>query len=444
VPETAPPPIVAARISGRTRARRPAVRRPAVRRILGGLGIAVVAALVAGATSVPRAIAQVAPGTTPASTAPADPGAPGASATKPAKPVGAVIADRIGVARAAADSADRTLSAASHIQADATQRANTLTARIATIDGTLAGLQQQHDSLDAQIQTQRQNLTLLMVDEYHDAGTPTIGTNDYTQADENRDRKQHLGQAVADAQVATITSLRTQMTAVDAETTQQRLDRRDAAAGLNRAHADYADAQGAMDSARRDSNATHAVSNRWLSVQSGTSTAIMGHSVLSASELANWFVSSGRRAHLTVPISTLAQDYIDEGSAEGVRGDIAFAQSVLETGSFGFPDYGQVKAGDNNFAGIGACDSCSNGYQFPDALTGVRAQIQLLRNYADRSATAARLTYPAVLPNFDTFGLQGSAPTWNGLTGRWASATDYGDKILGVYVQILSAATGIK
>ncbi len=434
MPETTPPPIVVPRTSGLTR----------TRRIVGGLAVALAVALVTGATAVPRATAQVAPSTTAASTAPADPGAPGAAATKPAKPVGAVIADRIAVARSAADAADRTLSAASHIQADATQRANTLTAKIATIDGTLAGLLQQHDSLDAQIEAQRQNLTLLMVDEYHDAGTPTIGTNDYTQADENRDRKQHLGLAVADSQVATITGLRAQMTAVDAETTRQRLDRRDAAAGLGQAHADYANAQGAMDAARHDSTATHSVLNRWLSIQGGTSTPIMGHSVLSASELANWFVSSGRHAHLTVPIGTLAQDYINEGAAEGVRGDIAFAQSVLETGSFGFPDYGQVTTGDNNFAGIGACDSCSNGYQFPDALTGVRAQIQLLRNYADRNATAARLTYPPVLPNFDSFGLQGSAPTWNGLTGRWASATNYGDKILGVYVQILSAATGIK
>ena len=414
------------------------------RRLLGGVGIGVVLALLAGAVGVRPAAAQVAPGAAPTSTAPADPGAPGTSATKPAKPAGAAIANRIAIARSDADAADRELTAASHIQAGATRRANTLTANIATIDGTLAALQQQHGSLDAQIQAQRQNLTLLMVDEYHDAGTPRTETNDYTQADAQRDRKEHLGQVVADAQVATITTLRTQMTAVDAQTTRQRLDRRDAITGINQARADFANAQGAMDSARRDSNATHAVLNRWLSVQGGTSTPIIGHAVLSASELADWFVSSGRRAHLTVPIATLAQDYINEGSAEGVRGDIAFAQSVLETGSFGFPAYGQVKTSDNNFAGIGACDGCTNGYQFPDAVTGVRAQIQLLRNYADRSATAARLTYPPVLPNFDTFGLQGSAPTWNDLTGRWASATDYGDKILGVYVQILSAATGIK
>ena len=42
-----------------------------------------------------------------------------------------------------------------------------------------------------------------------------------------------------------------------------------------------------------------------------------------------------------------------------------------------------VRPYNNNFAGIGACDSCGNGFQFSSALNGVRAQIQLLRNYAD-------------------------------------------------------------
>ena len=65
-----------------------------------------------------------------------------------------------------------------------------------------------------------------------------------------------------------------------------------------------------------------------------------------------------------------------EGQAEGVRGDLAFAQSIVETASFG------VAAG-SNYSGIGVCDSCTGGYAFPTPLDGVRAQIQLLRNYAD-------------------------------------------------------------
>ncbi len=54
-----------------------------------------------------------------------------------------------------------------------------------------------------------------------------------------------------------------------------------------------------------------------------------------------------------MPVAQLAQFYIEEGEAAQVRGDIAFAQSILETGSFSFPDGGQLTPTDNNFAGHG-------------------------------------------------------------------------------------------
>ena len=41
---------------------------------------------------------------------------------------------------------------------------------------------------------------------------------------------------------------------------------------------------------------------------------------------------------------------------------VAFAQSILETGYFSFPGGGQLVPSDNNFAGIGACDSCAAGW----------------------------------------------------------------------------------
>ena len=44
--------------------------------------------------------------------------------------------------------------------------------------------------------------------------------------------------------------------------------------------------------------------------------------------------------------------YVEEGAAEHVPAELAFAQSILETGSFGH-------ATDNNYGGIGACDSCN-------------------------------------------------------------------------------------
>ena len=200
---------------------------------------------------------------------------------------------------------------------------------------------------------------------------------------------------------------------------------------LPAAQTDLSKAQAIMDTANK-------TLSRWQSVRNGTNSTIMGASSISGEDLARWFNGTGRKASITVSIEELANIYIEEGNTEGVRGDIAFAQSVLETGSFGFPAYGQLNPSNNNFAGIGACDSCAHGYGFPDARTGVRAQIQLLRNYADPTVTSSKLANPPVMPNYDNFGLHGRAPTWQDLTGTWASSTEYGPKIMGIYAGIVS------
>lgn len=180
---------------------------------------------------------------------------------------------------------------------------------------------------------------------------------------------------------------------------------------------------------------------RWQAIAAGPATPIMGTSRLGADELAAWFNGTKRRANTTVPIEELARDYVDEGAAVNVRADIAFAQSMLETGGFSFPAGGQVRGTDNNFAGMGACDSCNGGLQFPDARTGVRAQLQQLRVYADASLTNAALNPPAVNPKLDRHQLKGKVTTWAGLTGTWATARTYGDRILAIYSQILAWLT---
>jgi hypothetical protein len=180
---------------------------------------------------------------------------------------------------------------------------------------------------------------------------------------------------------------------------------------------------------------------RWQSIAAGVNTPIMSRSILSPSEIVAWFEGTHRKARITVPILNLAQDYIDEGAAAGVRGDIAFAQSILETGSFYFPDGGQLTPTDNNFAGMDACDSCAHGRAFPDARTGVRAQVQQLRVYADPAATNASFNPPPVIKNLDQHSLKGRVPTWNGLTHTWATADAYGDRILQIYGQMLGWLT---
>jgi hypothetical protein len=175
---------------------------------------------------------------------------------------------------------------------------------------------------------------------------------------------------------------------------------------------------------------------------------IMGPARLNAAQLAGWFHSTGAGAHLagTTSIEDLANMYILEGDAYNVAGDLAFAQAVLETGSFGH-------ALDNNFAGIGACDSCTSEIAFPTPLDGVRAQIQLLRSYADPGSRAALLPDPpepplfgsppaAAAASYDTFAYKGSAPAWNVMgNGKWATDPDYSIKILDIYARMIAYAS---
>ena len=170
-----------------------------------------------------------------------------------------------------------------------------------------------------------------------------------------------------------------------------------------------------------------------------TTIAIMGPTRLDARQLAAWF--NGRQPRpagsyaASVDVETLAQYFIEESAAENVTGDVAFAQAVVETGWFRFT--GTVPASANNFAGIGALEGNPGAAVFPDARTGVRAQVQHLRAYADPMATACAmppLRNPCVDPRFHLVVPKGRAPTWERLgNGNWASAPGYAARILALY-----------
>jgi len=180
-------------------------------------------------------------------------------------------------------------------------------------------------------------------------------------------------------------------------------------------------------------NAKLAAAGRAVQASTGTPLpTITGPSALSAGELAGWFATKGYAANTTVPMPELASLYIAVGTTETLRGDIAFAQSIIETGYFTFPGGGQLLGTDNNFAGIGACDTCAHGWRFPDAKTGVAAQLQLLHAYQ----STKRIPTPLV----GKVGVAGCCATWLSLGRVWASAPDYGYAILTIYKQMLDWA----
>lgn len=173
-------------------------------------------------------------------------------------------------------------------------------------------------------------------------------------------------------------------------------------------------------------------------------TPIMAPARLTAAQLVAWFNGRTPRPSgvysATVPVETLARLFLDEGAIEGVTGDVAFMQSIVETGWFRFS--GTVPAGFNNFAGIGATDTNPSPAMFSDAQTGVRAQIQHLRAYADATAvscTVPPLRLPCVDPRFHLVVPKGRAPTWNQMgNGNWATASTYASSILRLYLEALA------
>jgi hypothetical protein len=168
---------------------------------------------------------------------------------------------------------------------------------------------------------------------------------------------------------------------------------------------------------------------------------IMGPSRLSAKRLAVWFNLRQPRPPgvyaAGVPVETLTRIFLEEGAAEGVTGDVAFVQAIIETRWFRFG--GSVAGSMNNFAGIGVTDSNPSPAVFPNARTGVRAQIQHLRAYADQRAHACAvppLAHPCVDPRFNLVSPKGTAPHWNDLgNGRWATSSTYAASILSLYVE---------
>lgn len=160
-----------------------------------------------------------------------------------------------------------------------------------------------------------------------------------------------------------------------------------------------------------------------------TGVSIMGEPYLTANQLASYVLRYEKNPKLTggTTILQLAQMYLEEGRAEGVRGDIAFIQAIIETGWFRFK--GQVPYQNNNYCGLGAIDNTNLSESYESPRIGVRAHIQHLKAYGS-TAPLNR----ACVDNRFKYVKRGSALTWNALGGKWASDKSYGSKINAKFV----------
>ena len=131
-------------------------------------------------------------------------------------------------------------------------------------------------------------------------------------------------------------------------------------------------------------------------------------------------------------IETFCKIIKEEADAENIKADVVFIQAMLETGYLKFG--GDVKISQFNFAGLGATGNGVAGNSFKDVRTGIRAQVQHLKAYANKEA----LKNTCVDIRF-SYVTRGSAPyvEWLGIQenpngGGWAASKNYGNDLLGL------------
>lgn len=122
-------------------------------------------------------------------------------------------------------------------------------------------------------------------------------------------------------------------------------------------------------------------------------------------------------------IEDFCKIFYEECLAEGVKPEVAFAQSMLETGFLRYG--GDVLPNQYNFAGLGATGNGVHGNSFKDVRTGIRAQVQHLKCYASMDP----LNQPLVDQRWSE-SLRGKAPTVEKLQGTWATSTTYAKTLL--------------
>lgn len=168
-------------------------------------------------------------------------------------------------------------------------------------------------------------------------------------------------------------------------------------------------------------------------------TRISGKAAVTADQMRGYILA----VNPSVPQSVLDMIplYLSEGEAEGIRGDVAFAQSCLETGNFTFSG-SAVTLDQNNFCGMGVTSNGMKGNSFDTPQLGIRAQIQHLKAYGNSDP----LVNGCIDPRFK-YVSRGSAEyvEWLGIQENpqgkgWAAGAKYGEKILNILNKI--AGTG--
>ena len=322
-----------------------------------------------------------------------------------------------------------------------------LTEQITQVQASIADLQIRIPLLKAQTRDLRRTVRERAAAVYSAGGPAAIyGPIDFD-PDLEQIRRRVLADAAAKrdadniaqlvATTAELTTAREQLAVQQVDLAQQQADLAALQATLQSQQAALAERVTAANAALERANTIGALRARGEPV--------LGPTILTGAQMAAWVRAKGYKTRIETSIEDLANTFVEEGRAEGVRADLAFAQAVVETAGFN-------ASPSNNYAGMGWCDSCSNGRRFPTPRDGIRAQIQHLKNYADSTSRASGLVNApspywygsdpsTAVRNFDTFFAKGWAPTWTDMgNGNWATAKHYSAAVLKVYADLVTFA----
>ena len=164
---------------------------------------------------------------------------------------------------------------------------------------------------------------------------------------------------------------------------------------------------------------------------------IAGDSSVTVEQMVNYYKKSGKpypaealKAGGAATIEEFCQIYYEECETEGIKAEVAFIQSMIETGFLQFG--GSVKIEQFNFAGLGATGNGVSGNSFENVRIGIRAHVQHLKCYANDEP----LKNECVDPRWGEW-LRGKAPyvEWLSIPNNpngtgWAGDADYAAKIL--------------
>ena len=164
---------------------------------------------------------------------------------------------------------------------------------------------------------------------------------------------------------------------------------------------------------------------------------IAGDSSVTVEQMVNYYKKSGKpypaealKAGGAATIEEFCQIYYEECETEGIKAEVAFIQSMIETGFLQFG--GSVKIEQFNFAGLGATGNGVSGNSFENVRIGIRAHVQHLKCYANDEP----LKNECVDPRWGEW-LRGKAPyvEWLSIPNNpngtgWAGDVDYAAKLL--------------